>query len=301
MGAFQPFGFDEHSAITWEDFAKFAHRVYEGEGPSRQHSRHASPVKSKRNSRPGSMHRKLRDRPEDGNSGQPSGPGSGEGSDAGGGGGRNGRRTRGSRSPGSVKGKRKTKSARDDLRSDDEDEEDDDDARRRRSRKASSPRGSRASSRRRALRHEDDSDGSDEERYTVSSRGPRRRSPSRGRLRPRTTATRRRKRIRKRKGRGARAGGYHTESAMTDASVGRVESGYNSTGGRRRNIAPDSDSDETPARSKGKRRGRRKGKGSVKKPPKNLPPGWSAAWDGQYNRYYYYNSKGVVTWDRPAE
>ena len=33
MGAFRPFGFDEHSAITWEDFAKFSHRVYVGLTP----------------------------------------------------------------------------------------------------------------------------------------------------------------------------------------------------------------------------------------------------------------------------
>ena len=143
---------------------------------------------------------------------------------------------------------------------------------------------------------------SEEERFTVSSRGPRHRSPARGRIRPRTTSSSRgtRRRIRKRNKRGGRTGGYHTETAMTDASNGYEKSGYNSTGGRRNRGAPDSDSDDAVPTRKAKRRGR-KAKGSVKKPPKNLPPGWSAAWDGQYNRYYFYNSKGVVTWDKPAE
>ena len=36
MGAFKPFGFDEHSAITWEDFAKFCHHTFKQTASSAQ-------------------------------------------------------------------------------------------------------------------------------------------------------------------------------------------------------------------------------------------------------------------------
>ena len=62
MGAFKPFGFDEHSAITWEDFAKFAHRVYEGQGPSRAGSRVETPPTAERGLRPGSKQGKSKRR-----------------------------------------------------------------------------------------------------------------------------------------------------------------------------------------------------------------------------------------------
>lgn len=91
---------------------------------------------------------------------------------------------------------------------------------------------------------------------------------------------------------------------ITDTSgVGNGLGGYNSTGGRGRRFGGSDSDDDTPAKSPIRRRRKRgaggKSKASVQKPPTGLPKGWMAAWDAQYERYYFYNGKGVVTWDKP--